>query len=290
MEAVGQGIRSAQTGLAVNIVLVGIKFVAGVVGNTYALVADAVESSVDVLSSIIVWGGLRISARPADPRHPFGHGKAEALAAAAVSFMLLAAAVGIGAVAIRMIRTPHPGPALFTLPVAAGIIVIKEWLFRATHRVGRALDSAAVQADAWHHRSDALSSGAAFVGIALALWGGSGWEVADDYAALVAAAVIAASGLRMLFMAVDDLMDRAPDAALLGRIGEAACRVDGVQAIEKLKARKAGLGYLVDLHVQADHRLTLQEAHDLGHQVKRAIRAAEPVVQDVLVHMEPFEP
>ncbi len=175
-----------------NALLVLVKFIAGIVGHANALVADAVESSADIFSSLIVWMGLSIAARPADEDHPYGHGKAEPIAAAVVSLMLLGAAVGISIMAIREILNPHHLPAPFTLFVAAGVIIIKEILYQRVSRVGRDVGSTVIAADAWHHRADATSSLAAFIGISIALWGGHGWEAADDWAALVAAILVAA--------------------------------------------------------------------------------------------------
>src|SRR5918999_464242 len=169
--AAQKGIRSAQVGVLVNALLAGVKLVAGVVGSSYALVADAVESTADVLSSVIVWGGLAIAAQPPDEDHPFGHGKAESLAAAAVALMLLGAAVGIGVEAIQEIRSPHGPPAPWTLAVLVSVVVVKMLLSRSVYSVGAAIGSSAVKADAWHHLSDAVTSAAAFVGISVDLWG-----------------------------------------------------------------------------------------------------------------------
>jgi cation diffusion facilitator family transporter len=287
-------VRATQAGLAVNIVLVAGKLIAGIVGNSYALVADAAESSTDIISSLIVWGGLRLAEKPPDQDHPFGHGRAEALAAAIVSIMLILASIGIAALAIGEIRTPHHVPAPFTLAVAGGVIVIKGFLARRVGKVGELAGSTSVKADAFHHRSDAISSTAAFIGIAVALagsryWGGTGWESADDWAALVASLVVFLNGLYLLRPAVHELMDRAPPDEIISPIAAAALAVPGVRAIEALKVRKAGLGYLVELHVQADPHLSLQDAHILSGRVKGAIRSVAPRMHAVLVHMEPFE-
>ncbi len=284
-----QGIRAARTGLLVNTLLTLTKLVAGVLGHAYALVADAVESAADIFSSLIVWGGLRIAARDPDDDYPFGYGKAEPLAAGIVALMLLGAAFGISVAAIREIQTPHHAPAPFTLVVLVAVILVKEVLFRRVLAVGEAVSSTAVQADAWHHRSDAITSAAAFIGISVALIGGAGWEAADDWAALAAALVIVANALRLLRPAVDDLMDRSPRAELLERIAASATATREVRAIEKLRVRKAGLGYLVDIHVQADPTMSLRDAHNLSGRVKTSIRAAVPEVLGVLVHMEPYE-
>lgn len=284
------GVRLAQTGLAVNGVLALIKLVAGVVGHSYALVADAVESFADLFSGVVVWSGVRIAAREADADHPFGHGKAEALAALVVGLLLVGAAVGIALKAVAEIRTPHHAPAPFTLGVLVGVVIVKEWLFRYVFRGGRALGSSAITADAWHHRSDAITSLFAFVGISVALLGGPGWEAADDVAALLASGLIAATGVRILRPAVDELMDRAPDPSFLDTASAAALAVPGVRAIEKLRGRKLGRYYLLDLHVQADPALSLHEAHILSGMVKSSIRDRLPMVRNVLVHMEPHEP
>jgi len=273
----------------VNTALAIIKLVAGVVGHTYALVADAVESTADIFSSLVVWGGIHIAALPADEDHPYGHGRAEALAGAVVSLMLLGAAIGIAVEAIREIRTPHHAPAPWTLIVLVCVIIVKEILSRKVFSIGAEVESVAVRADAQHHRSDAITSAAAFVGISVALIGGPGWETADDWAALLAACVIFYNGVRMLRPALDDLMDRVPSDDIVKAIGVAAMSVSDVQEIEKVKLRKVGLGYVVDLHVQAEAGMSLHDAHIVSGKVKGAIRTAIPSVEGVLIHMEPYE-
>ena len=196
---------------------------------------------------------------------------------------------GIAVESVREIQIPHHTPAPFTLGVLVGVIVVKEILFRRVNKVGEAVASTAVKADAWHHRSDAITSLAAFIGISVALIGGPGWESADDWAALLASTVLAFNGVRLLRPAIDDLMDRSPGNLLLDRISAAALTTSDVRAIEKLKVRKAGLGYYVDLHVQADPAMSLHDAHILSGRVKTAIRAAVPEVLGVLIHMEPLE-
>jgi cation diffusion facilitator family transporter len=288
-----RGIRAAQTGILINAALAGIKLVAGIVGNTYALVADAVESMADIFGSLIVWGGLHVASLPADEDHPFGHGKAEALAAMVVSLMLLAAAAGIGIEAVKEIRTPHETPAPWTLAVLVGVMLVKWTLSRRVQAVGAETGSTAVQADAQHHLSDAITSAAAFIGIGIALLGsrfrgGSGWESADDWAALVASAVIAFNGVSMIRAAMHDLMDRMPGQDVVDPIRDAAVGVAGVSAIEKLHVRKTGTTYRVTLHVQTDGTMSLDAAHALGGRVKREICARSPRVSSVLVHMEPY--
>lgn len=286
--AATRSIRWAQAGLIINALLVLVKLIAGIVGHANALVADAVESSADIFSSLIVWMGLSIASRPADEDHPYGHGKAEPLAAAVVSLMLLGAATGISIMSIREIVTPHHLPSPFTLFVAAGVIIVKEALYRRVSRVGKEVGSTAITADAWHHRADAISSLAAFIGISIALLGGPGWEAADDWAALVAAMVVAVNGVRTLRPAISGLMDEAPDQAVQEKALQAALRVDGVRHIESLKVRRSGLGFYVDLHAQADPALSLHDAHEIAARIKYAILDAIPSVITVLVHMEPY--
>jgi cation diffusion facilitator family transporter len=281
--------KAARWGLLANLCLVLLKLVTGLIGNSYALVADAIESSTDVFSSLIVWRGLQITGKPPDEEYRYGYGKAESIATAIVGLMLIASAFSIAIMAIREIITPHKGPEPFTLIVLGLVILMKEFLFRRVLAVGEAAGSTAVLADAWHHRSDALVSAAAFIGITIAIWGGKGWESADDWAAMAAAGIMAANGIRMMRAAVDDLMDRMPEADLVERIARAAQGTDGVLAIEKLRVRKLGTRYFVDVHVQADPTLSLRDAHVLSGKVKGTVRANVPAVDEVLVHMEPFE-
>jgi cation diffusion facilitator family transporter len=280
---------AAQVGIFVNLILAIIKLIAGIVGHAYALVADAVESTADIFSSLVVYGGLRIAAQPADEDHPYGHGRAEARAGALVALMLLAAAIGIAIEAVREIRTPHHTPRAWTLGVLIGVIIIKQILATRVLQIGSETGSTAVMADAQHHRSDVITSAAAFVGISIAVIGGPGWEQADDWAALVASLVISYNGVRMLRPAVNDLMDRLPEAHVVETIANAAKSVADVRAIEKLKVRKVGLQYAVDLHVQADPHMSLHDAHIVSGKVKGAIRTAMPTVDGVLIHMEPYE-
>ncbi len=289
-ESARRGIRSAQFGILANTTLAVVKLLAGLLGNSYALIADAVESIADVFSSLIVWGGLRLSVRDPNEQYPFGYGKAEPLAATVVALMLIAASAGISVEAIAEIRLPHHGPAPWTLGVLIVVVIAKMLLSRRVGAVGTEIESIAVQADAWHHMSDALTSAAAFVGISIALLGGPGWESADDWAALGAAAIILVNGVLILRPALADLMDRMPGPDIVDAVRRVASGVAGVLAIEKLAVRKSGMRYRVTIHVQAEATLSLHEAHVLGGKVKSSIRAALPKVQDVLVHMEPYEP
>jgi len=282
--------RLAQLGLVINALLAVVKLVAGLVGNAYALVADAIESGTDMIGSVVVWGGLRIASRDPDDRYPFGYGRAEALAGAVVAALMFGAAAGIAIEAIREIRTPHHAPAPWTLGVLAVVIVVKEVLAKKVLQVSEGSGSVAAAADGWHHRADAITSAAAFIGITVAIVGGPGWEPADDWAALVAAAIIAINATLLLQTALGDLMDRAPDATIQSVVSAAALDTPGVLAIEKLKIRKTGTAYFVDIHVQAEPSMTLHDAHILSGIVKSAIRHRIPAAAGVLIHMEPYEP
>ena len=287
---VNAAIGAARLGLLVNVGMMAVKLVAGLVGHSYALVADAAESAFDLFGSLAVWTGVRIADRNATEEYPFGFGKAEALAGASVALLLLIASLGIAVASVHEIRTPHHAPAPWTLAVLAAVIIIKQLMSGFVQRVARREGSTALAAEAQHHRSDALTSGTAFIGIAVALAGGPGWESADDWAALVAAAIIAWNGVSLLRTAVADLMDRIAAPDVVQGIRQAAERVEDVRAVEKLAVRRAGRGYWVDIHVQADAVMSLELAHVLSGKVKGAIRASTPQVLGVLVHMEPHVP
>ena len=273
--------------MIVNLVFAAAKIFGGLIGNAYVLIADGIESALDIAGSLIIWGGLKFAARPPDETHPYGHGKAEPIAAVVVAVGVLAAALGLAIESVREIRTPHHGPAPFTLGILIVVIVVKEILFRYVNRVGRDVESTAVQTDAWHHRSDALTSAAAFIGITAALIGGRGWESADDWAALFACCVIAANGVRLLRPALYEIMDTAPRGEIVDRVRNAAGAVPGVIEVEKCFVRKMGLSFYVDLHVRVDESITVREGHDIAHKVKRAIQETDGRIADVLVHIEP---
>jgi cation diffusion facilitator family transporter len=285
-----RGLKAAFWGIIVNAVLAMVKLIAGLLGNSYALIADAVESLTDIFGSAIVWSGLTIATAPPDEDHPYGHGKAEALAAAAVSLMLLAAALGIAIEAVREILSPHHAPAPFTLFVLIGVVIVKETLYRTVFRVGREIGSTAVKTDAWHHRSDAITSAAAAVGISVALIGGRGYEAADDWAALLASGIIAFNGLRLMRPALDDLMDRTPNPELTKKALAVAESCEGVKAAEKHWLRKVGFAYYLDLHLQVAPTMDIVEAHRISHLVKDRIQAECPEIVGVLIHVEPFQP
>ena len=283
------GARLALLGVGVNFVLATIKIVTGLLGHCYALIADGIESCLDIFGSLVIWFGLKVAAAPPDAEHPYGHGKAEPVAAIIVALIVIGAAVGLALQSIREIVTPHHAPAPFTLVVLVVVVVVKETLFRRVINAGDMIGSSAVKTDAWHHRSDAITSVAAFIGIAIALLGGPGWEPADDWAALFACGLIALNGLRLLHPALQEAMDTAPPGQLTESVCTISAAVPGVVEIGDCRIRKMGLEFYVDIHVSVDAALTVRAGHAIAHAVKDAIRSANPAVADVLVHIEPAE-
>ena len=281
------GARVALFGMIVNLIFATAKILGGLFGNAYVLIADGIESTLDIGGSFVIWGGLRYAARPPDETHPYGHGKAEPIAAIVVAFGVLVAAIGLAIQSVREIFLPHHGPAPFTLIILIIVVIVKEILFRYVNRFGRDAESTAVQTDAWHHRSDALTSAAAFVGISIALVGGDRWRSADDWAALFACAVIGANGVRLLYPALREIMDTAPQGQIVDVVRDAARTVPGVVEVEKLLIRKMGLSFYVDLHVKVNGSISVREGHHIAHEVKRAIQETDSRIADVLVHIEP---
>ena len=281
------GARIALFGLAINIMLASVKMLAGFFGNAYVLIADGIESAMDVGGSIVIWGGLKVAARPPDRTHPYGHGKAEPIAAVIVAIGVLAAALGLAIQSVREIFLPHHGPAPYTLVVLIVAVIVKEILYRYVIRFGRSVESTAVQTDAWHHRTDAMTSVAAFIGISVALIGGEAWQSADDWAALFACALIGTNGYRLLRPALFEIMDTAPRGKIVDSVRNAAAAVPGVIKVEKCLIRKMGLDFYVDLHVGVNGSISVHEGHEIAHQVKAAIQQGDSRIADVLVHIEP---
>jgi cation diffusion facilitator family transporter len=282
-----RGARIALMGMMVNVVLAAAKISAGLFGNSYVLIADGIESALDIAGSAVIWGGLKFAARPPDETHPYGHGKAEPLAAGLVAMGVLLASVALAIQSVREIFVPHHGPAAFTLVVLIVVVAVKEFLYRIVMRLGKNVESTAVLTDAWHHRADALTSVAAFIGISLALIGGEKWYSADDWAALFACAVIATNGWRLLFPALREMLDTAPRGEIVSKIQKAAASVEGVMNVEKCLVRKMGISFYVDLHVGVDGSISVREGHDIAHRVKDAIKDTDARIADVLVHVEP---
>lgn len=279
--------------LVVSLVLAGGKLVAGVLGHSSALIADAVESIADAIGSLIVWQGLRVASRPPDENHPYGYGKAEALAALLVGSLLLVAAVLIVVEAFGQLFTPHNAPETWTLAVLLGVIVVKEVLFRFLLASAVEHRSDAVRADAWHHRSDAITSAAAFVGVSVAIWGPrwTGMQTlvyADEVAALFASGIIVITAVRLIRAPIRELLDAAPHD-LIGEVRSAAGSIEGVCLVEKVTARKSGRGYHVDMHLHVSPTMTVDAAHALSGKVKAHVRSTVGGIEQVLIHIEPAE-
>lgn len=282
-------IRTTILGIGVSLVLIFVKGIAGHLGHSYALIADATESGADILSSGLLWIGLRIALKAPDKEHPYGHGKAEPLAAIAVAFFLILAAVWISYNAIHFINTPHELPKSFTLWVLVVVIAVKEYMFRYVISIGNKINSQAVKADAQHHRSDAITSVAAFIGISIALIGGNGYEGADDWAALIASALIFYNAIVILRPAMAEIMDAAPSNEIVQKVRDVSRNVPDVIDIEKCYVRKTGFDYIVDIHIEVDGNKSVTEGHQIAHEVKDAILKSDLRVLNVLVHVEPNE-
>jgi cation diffusion facilitator family transporter len=286
-ELAAKGRKSTVIGMWLNGLLAIGKITGGVLGHSFALVADGIESLADIFSSVIVYLGLMYAVKPRDDDHPYGHGKGEPIAALAVGLALVGAGISITIQSVREIMTPHSLPAPFTLIVLAGVLVVKESLFHHVIRVGKGIDSIAVQVDAWHHRSDVITSALAFVGISIALIGGRGWESADDWAAFIASFIILFNAFHQIRPALAELSDVAPPNTIQKQVKDIAKLVPGVVALEKCFVRKMGFEFFVDLHVIVDGDLTVKEGHRIAHEVEDAILNAYPRIADVLVHIEP---
>ncbi|HEY3760344.1 MAG TPA: cation diffusion facilitator family transporter [Verrucomicrobiae bacterium] len=282
-----RGLRATFLGIAINVVLGALKLAAGLIGHSHALIADATESFADIFNSLIIWRGIVVADAPADEDHPYGHSKAEPLAAAFGAIMLIVAAIWILVKAAIEIRQPHESPKWFTLVVLVVVIVTKETVFRFVHSEGESTDNAAVRTDAWHHRADAITSVAAFIGISIAMIGGHNYSWADDAAAMFASFIILYSGWSLLRPAMNELMDSAPAPEIVARIRQLASEVGGVASVEKCFVRKAGHLFFVEMHVEVDPQMTVLRSHEIAHDVKDRIRSQMPNVRDVLVHIEP---
>lgn len=283
-----EAIRTTQLGIIVSIVLIFVKGISGYLGHSYALIADATESGADVISSGLLWIALRYAQRPADKGHPYGHGKAEPIAAVVIGLFLIMAAGWIAFHAVYYISTPHELPTSFTLYVLLVVVLVKEGLFRHVMKVGKRINSQAVKADAYHHRSDAITSIAAFAGISIALFLGKGYEGADDWAALLACLFIIYSAANIIRPAISEIMDGAPADELIDEISQMAAVHVEVKRVEKCFVRKMGLEYYVDMHIEVDGAINVFDAHQVAHQVKDELLQSSLNIKDVLIHVEPY--
>ena len=264
-----------------------VKWITGFLGNSYGMIADAIESTCDILSSILTLFGLRYSNKPPDKNHPYGHGKVEPMVTFVVVGFLITSASIIAYESIQHIQTPHNLPKPYTLIVLGFIIIIKEIFYRIVVRKSKEIKSTLLKADAWHHRSDAITSLAVFIGIAFALIMGKGYESADDWAALFAAAIIFFNSFLIFRPALGEIMDEHFYDDLILDIRKTAGNVEGVIATEKCNVRKFGLRYHIDLHATVDANITVKEGHDIAHNLTKELKDKLPEIADVLVHIEP---
>jgi cation diffusion facilitator family transporter len=272
-----------------NTLLAIIKGLAGFFGNSYALTADAIESTTDIFSSFLVLFGIKYSNRPADENHPYGHGRAEPLFTFLVVGFLITSATIIAYESINNIGTSHELPKPWTLLVLGTIIIWKEYSFRLVMRRSKESNSSSLKADAWHHRSDAITSVAAFIGISIALFLGKGYESADDWAALFASGFIFYNSYLIFRPALGEIMDEHLNEDLITAIRKVAQQVDGIVNTEKCFIRKAGMKYHVELHAIVNSSITVKEGHTLAHTLKDTLQDEIPELGHVLIHIEPTE-
>lgn len=280
-------IRTTYFSIVGNCILVLIKGLAGVFGNSYALIADAIESTTDIFSSILVLIGFKYAKRPADENHPYGHGKIEPLITFAVVAFLFFSAILIAYKSILNIQTPHKTPQSWTLIVLGLIIIWKEVSFRIVIKKSKQTNSSSLKADAWHHRSDAITSIMAFIGISIAIILGDGYETADDWAALFASAFILYNCYLILRPAVGEVMDEQLYDDLITEIRSKSIQVEGVLGTEKCFIRKAGMKYNVDLHAIVNGEISVKVGHDIAHKLKDYLRNEIPDIGNVFIHVEP---
>ena len=289
-----QGRQVVLAGVLMNLLLSTGKIAGGILGRSNALIADGIESLLDLFSSLLIWGALKYAAKPPDEEHPYGHGKAESLASIIGALVLAVAGAFIAHNSIsQLVAAAHGAkvhlPSPWTLLLLIGVILLKECLFQVMARRARRIGSNALLADAWHHRSDAITSIAAFIGISISLIGGPGYEVADDWAALFACVVIFYSSYSMLRLSLGEVMDARVSGDAEETINRITCSVPGVLSAEKCRVRKSGLSYIADLHIRVSGAISVREGHSISHQVKDRLMTSELPLEDVTVHVEPEE-
>ena len=282
-------VKATYFSIAGNTILALIKGIGGFFGNSYALVADAIESTTDIFSSLLVLFGLKYANRPADKNHPYGHGRAEPLITFLVVGFLITSATIIAYESIKNIGTPHELPKVWTLFILGPLIIWKEFSFRLVMKKARKTNSSSLRADAWHHRSDAITSVAAFIGISIALLFGKGYETADDWAALFASGFILYNSYLIFRPALGEIMDEHLYDDLVEDIRKVALSVYGIIDTEKCFIRKSGMKYHVDLHATVNADITVKEGHTIAHNIKDLLRREIPQLGHVIIHIEPAE-
>ena len=289
MSRVQTAIKATYFSIIGNTCMAIIKGLAGFFGNSYALIADAIESTTDIFASFLVLFGIKYSSRPADKNHPYGHGRAEPLITFLVVGFLITSATIIAYESIINIQTPHQLPKPWTLIVLGAIIIWKEYSFRVVMKRSVQTNSSSLKADAWHHRSDAITSVAAFIGISIALFLGNGYESADDWAALFASGFILYNSYQIFRPALGEIMDENLHDDLIAQIRVVSLEVNGIRGTEKCFIRKAGMKYHVDLHARVNSDITVKEGHELAHKLTDTLRERIPELGHVLIHVEPYD-
>lgn len=284
-----QATRTTLIGIVVSAVLALIKAFGGFFGNSYALIADAIESIADVFTSTMLWFGIKWSSKPPDKEHPYGHGKIEAVVSVGIAMALCVAAFIISKESIHHIITPHKTPKAYTLLILIVVILAKEGLYKFVLKTGTEIKSSVLKADAFHHRSDAITSAAAFIGITIAIVGGEGFEVADDWAALFASGIIVLNAYKISRPAIGELLDEALEHELNEEVKMIASSVAQVVFVEKCHTRKMGVMKHADLHIWVNKTLTVEEGHTIAHNVKNEIQSQLPQFTDIMIHIEPAE-
>lgn len=280
-------VRAALLGLVINLILGLAKLVGGIVGHSFALFSDAVNSLGDVVTSSVVLGALAVAQKPPDKRHPYGHSRAEAIAGSSVSLLVIVSALLVGWEALHRLTTLHEIPPPWTLAIAGANVVIKETLYHYKIRIGRRTGSLSLVANAWDHRADAFSALAVLVGLAVVRWGGPRYIFADEVAALIVVVVILSSALSLFRESAQELMDAQAGEDFVRRISESALSIPGVLGVETLWVRKSGLEYFADIHIEVDPQMTVANGHLIGHRVKDQLLEQFPTLGNVLVHLEP---
>lgn len=289
MSAEKTAIKATYFSIFTNLLSAIIKGIAGIFGHSYALIADAIESTTDIFSSFLVFLGLKYAQRPADKNHPYGHGRIEPLITFIVVGFLITSATIIAIESIQNIRTPHELPRSWTLYILGAIIAWKELSYRWVLRKSKETNSSSLKADAWHHRSDAITSVAAFIGISIALILGEGYESADDWAALFAAGFILYNSYLIFRPALGEIMDEHIYEDLESDIRRISLSVNGILGTEKCLIRKVGLKFQVDLHATVDGTFSVNKGHEIAHDLKDTLMEELPQIANVLIHIEPHE-
>lgn len=276
-----------------NILLAILKFVAGVFGHSQALFADAIHSLSDFATDLAVLIGLRVSAKPRDDDHTYGHGKYETIVAAIIGLALGLIALEIAGSAIRRVfdavnGQPIPTPSVYAFWAAILSIVIKEWLFRATRKVALATGSSALLANAWHHRSDALSSLATAAGVGAASLLGENWRILDPIAALFVSLFLLRAGWRIIREQMGDLTDQSLAPAICEEILAMARRIPGIEEPHNLRTRMVGRHPVIDLHIRMQADLPLKEAHDIATALEEALQHRFGKETIANLHLEPY--